>query len=419
MAKNSIRDFSATAASNTDIQSVDIDENCAASGINNAIRELMADLADVNAGTVAMTNPSADSLSTDTISEKTSGSGVTIDSVLLKDGALGSIASAVAAHLTSINGGQIGGNRNLIINGAMTINQRGTQTGVYTNTYGLDRFGLGGSGSQRLTYSQSTTVPSGQGFSNSLKLDVTTADTSVAASDYEILSHRFEGQDLQHLKYGTSGAKSLTLQFWVRSPKTGIHIVEIQHADAGYINPQPYTIASANTWQKVEVTFDGYQTTAITDDNTLGFLINWWLMAGSNYSSGTLTANNWHNTTVNRAAGQVNVMDSTSNEFYLTGVQLEVGGTATEFEHRSIGDELARCKRYFQILSDEAYSGTGNTNYLQWWFSPEMRATPTISGDVTGTADGTNKQFAQRYNSGNSHAIFYGGSNPTKADAEL
>ena len=285
-----------------------------------------------------------------------------------------------AAELAALIGSQTAlSNRNLIINGAMNINQRGTQTGVYTNTYGVDRFGLGGSGSQRLTYSQSTTVPSGQGFSHSLKLDVTTADTSVAASDYEILSHRFEGQDLQHLKYGTSGAKSLTLQFWVKSPKTGIHIVEIQHADAGYINPQPYTIASANTWQKVEVTFDGYQTTAITDDNTLGFLINWWLMAGSNYSGGTLTANTWHNTTANRAAGQVNVMDSTSNEFYLTGVQLEVGEQATAFEHRSIGDEMARCQRYYfrsvceTSLAYYADSYSNDTITLTAMFPVKMR----------------------------------------------
>ena len=270
----------------------------------------------------------------------------------------------------------------------MTINQRGTQTGVRTG-YGVDRFGLGGSGSQLLTYSQSTTVPSGQGFSNSIKLDVTTADTSVAASDYQLLSHRFEGQDLQHLKYGTSGAKSLTLQFWVRSAKTGIHIVEIQHTDAGYINPQPYTIASANTWQKVEVTFDGYQTTAITDDNTLGFLINWWLMAGSNYSSGTLTANTWHNTTANRAAGQVNVMDSTSNEFYITGVQMEVGEQATPFEHRSIGDELARCQRYYYYgeqskwLFDLANSNSYRRG-VEFW-AVTMRAAPSVTVTFSGT----------------------------------
>ena len=314
-----------------------------------------------------------------------------------------------AAELAALIGSQTAlSNKNLIINGAMNINQRGTQTGVYTNTYGVDRFGLGGSGSQRLTYSQSTTVPSGQEFSHSLKLDVTTADTSVAASDYEILSHRFEGQDLQHLKYGTSGAKSLTLQFWVRSSKTGIHIVEIQHADASYINPQPYTIASANTWQKVEVTFDGYQTTAITDDNTLGFLINWWLMAGSNYSSGTLTANTWHNTTANRAAGQVNVMDSTSNEFYLTGVQLEVGEQATAFEHEDIGATLKKCQRYFYAFDLQSFQAhvmwayAANNLSTRITFPTTMRTQP--SGSITGTY-GDNNQDWTLYNNGGYRTI--------------
>ena len=329
-----------------------------------------------------------------------------------------------AAELAALIGSQTAlSNKNLIINGAMNINQRGTQTGVYTNTYGVDRFGLGGSGSQRLTYSQSTTVPSGQGFSNSLKLDVTTADTSVAASDYQLLSHRFEGQDLQHLKYGTSGAKSLTLQFWVRSSKTGIHIVEIQHADASYINPQPYTIASANTWQKVEVTFDGYQTTAITDDNTLGFLINWWLMAGSNYSSGTLTANTWHNTTANRAAGQVNVMDSTSNEFYLTGVQLEVGEQATSFEHRSIGDELARCQRYFTAWTNgSVYYGNayGTTTGFVWLDCPvRMRTVPTVAVSSTRVSGADTSS----YNSQERIGVYMSVTNPyigtSTADAEL
>jgi hypothetical protein len=239
--------------------------------------------------------------------------------------------------------------RNLIINGAITVNQRGTQTGI-RNSFGVDRFKSQGDGAQIFTYSQSTTVPSGQGFSYSAKLDVTTADTSVAAGEYHLLVYNFEGQDLQHLKYGTSGAESVTLQFWVRSPKTGTHIVELNHQDAAYFNSQAYTIASANTWQKVTLTFSGYQTTAITNDNTHGFGVAWWLMAGSTYSGGTLASNTWQNTAANRAAGQVNVADSTSNEFYITGVQLEVGDTATPFEHRSYGDELAACQRYYKYV---------------------------------------------------------------------
>ena len=281
-------------------------------------------------------------------------------------------------------------NRNLVINGAMTINQRGTQTGV-RNSYGVDRFKISGVGAQLFTYSQSTTVPSGQGFSYSTKLDVTTADTSLAAGDYVLFRQRFEGQDFQHLKYGTSDAESLTLQFWVRSPKTGTHIVELYHQDAAYVNGQAYTITSANTWQKVVVTFVGYQTTAITNDNTVGFAVQWWLMAGSTYSSGTLASNTWHNVTsgaANRAVGQVNVVDSTSNEFYITGVQLEIGTSATPFEHENYGTTLAKCQRYF--ISCKGF-GSGYTAVAMFrsvyanvafgavGFPTEMRATPAVT----------------------------------------
>ena len=303
-----------------------------------------------------------------------------------------------AAELAALIGsGQAQGNKNLVKNGAMTINQRGTQTGV-RNSYGVDRFKIVGVGAQLFTYSQSTTVPSGQGFSYSTKLDVTTADTSLAAGDYAFFRQRFEGQDFQHLKYGTSDAESLTLQFWVRSPKTGTHIVELYHQDAAYANGQAYTITSANTWQKVVLTFVGYQTTAITNDNTVGFSVQWWLMAGSTYSSGTLASNTWHNVTsgaANRAVGQVNVVDSTSNEFYITGVQLEIGETATPFEHEDIGTTLAKCQRYFEILEWQGVVGNGNSYSTaqfqgcnQHW-KVNKRANPTITFPTIGTSSNT------------------------------
>lgn len=287
---------------------------------------------------------------------------------------------------------QFAGSRNLVINGAMAVNQRGTQTGV-RSTYGVDRFNIAGSGAQLFTYSQSTEVPSGQGFSYSAKLDVTTADSSPAAGDYQLLIQRFEGQDFQHLKYGTSSAESLTIQFWVRSTKTGTHIVEITHVDAGYQNSQAYTITSADTWQKVTLTFVGYQTTAITNDNTAGFTINWWLMAGSTYSGGTLASNTWQNTAANRAAGQVNVVDSTSNEFYITGVQLEIG-EATPFEHRSYGDDLARCQRYYEKINVAGYfsAGVAGNSLSTYGASVSMsvgkRSAPTITLPASGNSTG-------------------------------
>ena len=280
---------------------------------------------------------------------------------------------------------QYAGARNLVINGAMQVAQRGDVTGVTFSYGGADRYEyISGSISSIVTLSQDTDVPSNQGFSNSQKIDVTTADTSLAASDYAIIRQAIEGLNLQHLLYGTSEAKKVTLQFWVKSPKTGTHIVELYHGDAAYNNPQSYTIATADTWQKVTVTFDGYQPTAINNDNGVGLYIHWWLAAGSTYSGGTLTENTWHNTQANRAVGQVNVMDSTSNNFYLTGVQLEVGETATPFEHRSYGDELARCQRYYEIC-DVKFNGYGvggaQENIPQ---KVTKRATPTATNGTSG-----------------------------------
>tara|TARA_B100000242_G_scaffold248923_1_gene190091 strand:+ start:2479 stop:3567 length:1089 start_codon:yes stop_codon:yes gene_type:complete len=283
--------------------------------------------------------------------------------------------------------------RNLIINGAMQVAQRGTVTGHTSGYGGPDRFQFDRSGAAAVTLSQDTDVPSNQGFSNSFKVDVTTADSSLAAGDYALFQHRVEAQNLQHLLYGTSDAKKVTLQFWVKSAKTGVHIVELMAHDAQYFNPQSYTIASANTWQKVTMTFDGYQSGAINNDNGIGFAINWWLAAGSTYSGGTLSSNTWHNTAANRAVGQVNVMDSTSNNFYLTGIQLEVGDTATDFEHRSFADELARCQRYYNRMNaDNAYSmwGAGFTYTtsqakINIPFPVEMRTAPSLGQSANST----------------------------------
>ena len=280
--------------------------------------------------------------------------------------------------------------KNLIINGAMQVAQRGSVTGVTVGYGGPDRYKFARAGAAAVTLSQDTTVPSNQGFKSSLKIDVTTADSSLAAGDYALISTRLEGQDLQHLLYGTSEAKSITLQFWVRSPKTGTHIVELYHGDVFYTNAQTYTITSADTWQKVTLTYGGYQSSGFDNDSGIGLQIAWWLASGSTYAGGTLSSNTWQNTAANRAVGQVNVMDSTSNNFYLTGVQLEVGEQATPFEHRSIGDELIRCQRYYVrhtggstnlsgLSTGVIYSSTAALT-AHTYITP-MRSSPTIGTD--------------------------------------
>tara|TARA_B100000242_G_C43001452_1_gene465265 strand:- start:205 stop:1242 length:1038 start_codon:yes stop_codon:yes gene_type:complete len=293
--------------------------------------------------------------------------------------------SSASARLDTV-GGSSGAlsNRNIIINGAMQVAQRGDTASVQSGYGGCDRFRMASSGATVVTLKQSTDVPSNQGFINSQQVDVTTADSSLAAGDYAMLRTQIEAQDLQHLKYGTSEAEKITLQFFVKSSKTGTHIIELYHYDANYHNGQAYTISSADTWQKVTVTFDGYQTTNFANDNNTGLGVQWWLASGSTYSGGTLASNTWSNTAANRAVGQVNVMDNTSNNFYITGVQLEVGEVATPFEHRSFGEEEALCQRYYfqtgAVYYMNTYGNNPTTYSLGTYVLPvSMRANPTMT----------------------------------------
>ena len=297
-----------------------------------------------------------------------------------------------AAELAALIGSQSAlSNRNLIINGAMQVAQRGTQTDQTSAYTACDRFEFTETGATVVTTSQDTVVPSGQGFTSSLKIDVTTADSSLASGDFVVLSQTIEAQNLQQLKYGTSSAENVTLSFWVRSPKTGTHIIELRHHDASLYNSQTYTISSADTWQYVTVTYSGYTSTAINNDNGKGFIVDWILAAGSDFTSGTLSSDTWHSTQANRAVGQVNCVDDAANNFYLTGVQLEIGDVATPFEHRSFGDELARCQRYFHKVfagADNRYLA-GTSPNIFWsatstdnggiTFVKTMRAAPTFS----------------------------------------
>ena len=245
-------------------------------------------------------------------------------------------------------------NKNLIINGAMQVAQRGTSfTGLGNGDtgYTVDRFRFVESGSPtyEFTVSQSTTVPSGSGFSYSVKYDCTTADTAMAADDTLKFEQWIEAQNLQQLAYGSSSAKSLTLSFWVRSNKTGNYVVWFYQDDDARQISKTYSISSADTWEFKTLTIPGDTTGVIDNNNERGLLLSWGLASGTNFTSGTQPTA-WENAVdANRYAGlNVNLADSTSNEWYITGVQLEVGsGPATPFEHRSFGDELLRCQRYY------------------------------------------------------------------------
>jgi len=283
--------------------------------------------------------------------------------------------------------------RNIIINGDMSIAQRATSAASLTGSSyeTVDRFKQEISSMGTWTQSQSTTVPSGQGFATSLKMDCTTADASPAASDYIFITQKIEGQNLQYLKKGTSSAESTTLSFWVRSNKTGTYIARLRDADNTRSTSKSYTISSADTWEKKTITFDGDTTGTLNNDNGTSLQLYFYLGAGSDYTSGTL-ATSWEaNTNANNAVGQVNLADSTSNEWYVTGVQLEAGTSASDFEFLPFDINLARCQRYYYLHAEGNAKSLGRGGYysssqVEYSLFPPvlLRANPSLE-IVTGT----------------------------------
>ena len=283
-------------------------------------------------------------------------------------------------------------NKNLIINGAMQVAQRGTsQTGVTSSGYASapDRFSSLINGLGTWTLSQSSDAP--DGFSSSYKWECTVADSSISAGDYGILLQRMEGQNLQHLKKGSSNAESLTASFWVKSSKTGTYIFELYENHSQRSISKSYTISSANTWEYKSITIPGDTVGTINNDNTESLIPAFWVAAGSNYSSGTLQTSWGSIVNANRAVGVVNLADTVGNTWQVTGVQLELGDTATPFEHRSFGEELSLCQRYFfRNLATffgipPATSTTQISSAIQ--YPVEMRANPTFSASGTPKAD--------------------------------
>ena len=321
--------------------------------------------------------------------------------------------------------------RNIIINGDMSISQRSTSVSSITTSayHTVDRWNVLLSSLGTWTNSQSTDVPTGQGFANSFKLDCTTADASPAAGDLFMVRQKFEGQNLQYLKKGTANAESTTLSFWVKSNKTGIYICELIDSDNSNrtIN-KSYTINSANTWEKKTITFAGDTTGTLDNDNAISLSLQFWLGAGSDYTSGTLQTDWGSQTPANRAVGQVNLADSTSNEWYVTGVQLEAGTSASDFEFLPVDVNLERCQRYFYKTVDTnegggaayIFGGQYSTGGAVTFFHPvsPMRAQPTYSyyaiRTTTGLANYLTKDFFCIYMSNTSPFV-----TGVKVDAEL
>jgi len=427
-----ISEYSATANDNTDVNGVNIAEGCPPSSMNNMGREIMAALkrfqvgsdgdgvtvggalvvsgattantfsaTAVNAtGTVTFSGSvilsgttTANTFSTDLITEKTSAAGVTIDGVLLKDTGVGSAASPVTLNSLAYPTEGSVNFRNRIINGDMRIDQRNAGAAVTinsaTDTYFVDRFlAVGQSSDGVFTVQQSTTAPAG--FVNSIIATVTTVDASIGSTQFYLLQHRIEGNNVADLGFGTANAKTVTLSFWVRSSLTGTFGGSLRNTAANRSYPFTYSISVADTWEQKSITIPGDTTGTWSTNNGIGITISFSLGDGSNRLG---TAGAWAGANYSGATGQVQVIGTLNATWYITGVQLEVGSVATPFERRPFGAELALCQRYacstFQqgvawgqnrgqpglyVLTQSTSARVSAT----FKFPVSMRATPTI-----------------------------------------
>ena len=285
-------------------------------------------------------------------------------------------------------GGRAG--RNMVINGSCAVGQRESATGVggTDNTYGqVDRFAFlkRGSPQARATLSQADADgPNSFGFGKCLKVDCTTAESGVAAGEGWFIGHKIEGFNAQDLCFGQSTAKTSTLSFYISSPKSGTHCVAMYLNDTGYHYVREFTVASADTWERISVTFPGNTDRVIADDSGAGISLVWPLVAGSNFQ---VTADQWTSGEDVATSNQQNLMDNTANNFFLTGVQLEVGSSASDFEHEEYGETLEKCKRYTQVWVESGHElmpWTGaqvstTRSLVSMFFEREMRAAPSIT----------------------------------------
>jgi hypothetical protein len=324
------------------------------------------------------------------------------------------------------------GVRNLIINGACVIDQRNSGSSVTPadTNYTVDRWRYTASQASKFTFQQnagSVTPPAG--FENYMGFTVASAVT-VGSGDYFAITQRIEGYNVNQLEFGTSNAKTVTLSFWVRSSLTGTFGGTLRGASFGRSYPFTYAISSANTWEYKTVTVAGDTSGTYQSGNTTGLEVIFGLGVGSTYSG---TAGAWTASGHFSATGAVSVVGTGSATWQVTGIQLEVGEQATPFEHRSYGDELARCQRYYEELppsffdQEEYVSSAGFGIRRVVTYKVTKRTAPTITApnrNASGSAnaDSFNSQVegvTRAYSSsglGNAY-VFY--NTNLKADAEL
>lgn len=304
------------------------------------------------------------------------------------NGTVGATTPA-AGTFTSLNTGQLAGLRNRIINGAMTIDQRNNGASVTVNTannfYPVDRLACTGQVTDGVfTVQQSTIAPSG--FKYSILATVTTADASIGATQQYLIQQLIEGYNVADLGWGAAGASTVTVSFWVRSSLTGTFGGSIVNSGFNRSYPFTFTISSANTWEKKSITIAGDTSGTWLTDNSVGMRVIFSFGAGSTYAG---TAGAWAGAYYAGATGQTQVISTNAATFYITGVQLELGSTATPFEQRPYGMELALCQRYYYKIANTSanryYSGSVSaasaTRIISSVFTvaSQLRVSPTIT----------------------------------------
>jgi hypothetical protein len=253
------------------------------------------------------------------------------------------------------------GLKNRIINGDMRIDQRNAGASITASdgSFGVDRFKTAIAGSGVFTMQQSSTAPTG--FSYSQLLTITTADTSIAASDEYSYRQFIEGYNTADLAWGTANAKTITLSFWVRSSVTGTYAVGLRNSAADRAYPATYTISSANTWEQKTITIAGDTSGTWLTTNGVGIGVIFSLGAGSNNQG---TANSWNSGNLWSTSSATQWISNAGATFYITGVQLEIGTSATPFERRLYGQELINCQRYFEKTFPQNIAPAHNTGVL-------------------------------------------------------
>ena len=270
------------------------------------------------------------------------------------------------------------GRRNIAYNGAMNVWQRGTSADSASNAnYMCDRWLVSHSSLDGNVDWDQETSSTPDGFGYAVKVSTDASEASLDAADTLFIRQKFEGQDLQSLKKGTSGAESLTLSFWVKSSVASTYTAALFDRDNNRTIGKSYVINTADTWEFKTVTFEGDTTGTLDNNNGDSFRLDFWIDAGSDYTSGTFSTA-WQTTdTDERVYDTTGWLESSSPEFYLTGVQLEVGTVATPFEHRSYGEELALCQRYY-LRYDEGTGATATNTRI-----PSMFLNETTSRALT------------------------------------